>query len=218
MFVKDIVAGVISPLKADDTCAIALRCMEELNVSHLPVVDGDHYLGMISDVVASLSSPHLSLCKLNLTASAFVRDYQTIYEAMRVMSEYNLTVIPILDDLERYIGAISMSSMMNNLARSLSAVEPGGVIVVELNANDYMLSEMARLVEDNDAKILSLTMQSSPDTSQIRVFIKLNRIDIDPVVKTFERYGYNIISSLYERADWEELRDRYNEFMNYLNI
>lgn len=218
MFVREIITEGITTLKVDDTCAMALRCMEEMNVSHLPIVDDGRYLGVISDVVASVSSPQLPMRKLNLGGSAFVRDYQTIFEVMRVMNEYSLTVVPVLDDLERYVGAITMNSMMTCLSQSMSAAEPGSVLVVELNANDYMLSEMARIVEDNDTKILSLVMQTSPDSMQIRVFIKLNKIEIDPIIKTFERYGYNVISSLYERDDWEEIRDRYNEFMNYLNI
>ena len=218
MFVREIITEGITTLKVDDTCAMALRCMEEMNVSHLPIVDDGRYLGVISDLVASVSSPQLPMRKLNLGGSAFVRDYQTIFEVMRVMNEYSLTVVPVLDDLERYVGAITMNSMMTCLSQSMSAAEPGSVLVVELNANDYMLSEMARIVEDNDTKILSLVMQTSPDSMQIRVFIKLNKIEIDPIIKTFERYGYNVISSLYERDDWEEIRDRYNEFMNYLNI
>jgi hypothetical protein len=87
-----------------------------------------------------------------------------------------------------------------------------------LNQNDYALSEIAQIVETNDAKILSLYITSIPDSTMIELTLKINRMDIQPILQTFTRYEYTIKASFAEAEYYDDLLDRYNSLMNYLNI
>ena len=96
--------------------------------------------------------------------------------------------------------------------------EPGGIIVLEMSANDYMLSDIAGIVEEDDAKILSLTMESDPESTKLIVSIKVSKVDISAILQTFNRFNYNIVASFSERDNNEDLRQRYSEFIKYLNM
>ena len=58
-----------------------------------------------------------------------------------------------------------------------------------------------------------------PDSTLIEVTLKLNRINIEAVIQTFNRFHYEIKAYYGENANDEDLlRDRYDSLMTYLNI
>ena len=96
---------------------------------------------------------------------------------------------------------------------------PGGIIVLELNNNDYSLAQIARIVEDNDAKILGSYVTSSVDSMKMEVTLKINRVDLTSIIRTFLRFDYTIKAS-YQSSDRniDVLRNNYDQFMMYLNV
>ena len=91
-------------------------------------------------------------------------------------------------------------------------------MVFSMTSRDYSLSEISRLVEENDAKIISLYVGAQKDSTEIDVTIKLNVFDLSPIIRNFERYGYNIKATYRDDDRLESLyRDRFEEFMRYLN-
>ncbi len=208
------------PLKTSDTGRIAIGWMEDFRVLHLPIVNNLSFLGLISEFdiynFNNFDEPVGShVLSLN---SAYVYDHQHIYDVLRLVRQHQLSLVPVLDEHENYLGAITLQNILSHFAASLAVDEPGGVIVLEMVSNDYALSEIARIVESNDAKILSLFVHSWPDSTRIEVTLKLNRIDLGPVLQTLTRYNYNIKAFFSEQDDLDDLRERYDSLMNYLNI
>src|ERR1041385_2051742 len=134
-------------------------------------------------------------------------------ELMGVISENDL-----LDENEFYKGCITLKGIVQNLANMASVQNPGGVIVLELNQNDYSVTQIGNIVEGNDAKILSLHVSSVPDSTKIEVTVKVNREDLSRILQTFYRYNY-IVKASYHYGDYEsDLKGRLDEFMHFLNI
>ena len=57
-----------------------------------------------------------------------------------------------------------------------------------------------------------------PDSTRMEVTLKINKMDVGPILQTFTRYNYIIKASYTEDSYTESLQDRYNSLMNYLNI
>ncbi|MDO8897737.1 MAG: CBS domain-containing protein [Bacteroidales bacterium] len=220
MIAKQLMTDGILPLKTSDTGRTALSWMEDFRVMHLPIVNNEGFLGLVSemdiysfnDFDEALGNHSLSLVK------PFVNEYQHIYDVLRIMQQNHLTLIPVVDEHEKYLGSVTLQSLLEHFAESLSVTEPGGVIVLEMSLNDFVLSEIARIVESNDTKILSFFIHSDKDSTKIEVTLKLNRKEIAPIIQTFTRFNYNIVASFSENDDVEDLRDRFDSLMNYLNI
>ncbi|HOG20191.1 MAG TPA: CBS domain-containing protein, partial [Salinivirgaceae bacterium] len=101
----------------------------------------------------------------------------------------------------------------------INAHVSGGIIVVEVHVNDYSLSQIAQIVEGNDAKILSMYVVSQPDSMRLTITIKLNTSELTSIIRTFERYEYDIKATFEEKDTMKEvIRERYNSLMNYLNV
>jgi len=208
------------PLKTSDTGRTALEWMEEYKVSHLPIVNNQEFLGLISELdiydLDNFDEP-LGNHKLSLK-NPYVFDSQHIYNVLKLVNEQNLSLVPVLSEKGNYEGSISLQNLMKYFARALSIDNPGSIIVLEMSYNNYSLTELAKIVEENDAKILSTFLINHEDSTRLDVFLKLNTIEIASIIKTFERFDYFVKASYGEKDDMDDLRERYNSLMNYLNV
>lgn len=220
MFAKQLITDDIIPLKTSDTGAQALAFMDDYKLSHLPIVNNVEYLGLISEddiYVSNNFDQPLGNHQLSLSNS-FVTSEQHVFEVLTLISEQKLSIVPVLDKKNRYLGSITAQNLIENLANVFSVNQPGGLIILEMSGKDYSLSEISQIVESNNGKVLSLNITSNVNSSIIEVAIKLNIKEIKAIVQTFNRYNYNIKASYTELDDFDDLKDRYDSLMNFLEI
>ena len=220
MIARHLITDEIIPLKTSDTGKEALSWMDEYKVAHLPIVNNETFLGLISEQdIYSLNNTDEVLGNHELSLKqASVNEHQHLYDVMKQIQENGLTLIPVLDDHENYLGSITIHRLVKFLATTYSVHNPGGVIVLEISELDYNLTEIANIVESNGAKILSTFIASHRDSTRLEVIIKVNKIELGAILQTFDRYGYFVKSTFGENDDTEDLKDRYDSLMNYLNI
>jgi acetoin utilization protein AcuB len=220
MLAKELISDVIIPLKTSDTGQYAIRLMEEFKVSHLPIVNNVDFLGLISEEdLYTLNDPKEVIGNHNLSlARPFVDQYQHIYDVIELANSEKLTLIPVLNKSNHYLGVITLRNLVSFFGKITSVNNPGGIIVLELNENDYSMEVIAQIVESNDAKILSSYVTSYPDSIKLEVTLKINKINIYPILQTFSRYNYTVLASFSESTFKDDLMDRYNSLMTYLNL
>lgn len=220
MVAIDLITDEIPPIKPTESCIKALDWMDEFRVSHLPVVEGNNYLGLLGDSnILDLEDPEITLAESGIILSQpFVRADQHVYEVMKMVATNQLSTVPILDLDNNYLGCTTLPYLMALITNTGSISEPGGIIVLEINQHDYSLSEIARIVEGNDAKILSSYITSAADSTQMEVTLKVNKKNLGGILQTFNRYDYIVSASYTEDRFKEDLKLRYDALMKYLNI
>ena len=194
LLAENLISDVIPSVKSTENGQKALNWMDVFRVSHIPVVDNSKYLGLVSDKLIYdlnlLEEPiEKELLKLN---TIHVHKAQHIFEVAIVMYKLKISVLPVLDKEHYYLGAITLYDLARRFANLFSLQEIGGVIVLEMNVNDYSLSEISKIVESNNTKILSCFMDRKPGTSNLDVILKLDKEDLSPVIQSFMRYDYNV--------------------------
>ena len=220
MIASQLILDLLPPLKPSESFGKALQRMREFKVGHLPVVDKNNFLGIVSeeDILDSSLSEVNFLSNTIQLDSVFIYEYQHIFEVMRKMSEFQLTVMPILNRNEEYVGCTTLSHLMTIASNTTSIKEPGGVIVLRVNSTDYSLAEISQIVESNNARILSSYITSSDDTSEIDVTIKLNKKELGAILQTFQRYDYKVIETYQKEDDFDDLKNRFDNLMNLLDL
>ena len=210
----------IPPLTHNDTGERALNWMDEFKVSHLPVLKVGNFVGVISETEVlnkmDLNKPLDEL--FQLLPRPYVNAGDHIYQVLSKIAEFKLSLIPILDDDENYLGCTTVHHLMTLIANTGSIKENGGILVLEMARSDYSMSEIAQIVESNDARILSSYIMSSPDSTNIELTLKLNKIELDRIIRTFERYDYIIKASFQKSNENDDMQFRYDSLMNYLNL
>lgn len=218
--VKDLISDKIVPLKPGDEIRLAIHMMEDNKVSHLPVVDGNKYLGLISEsslYAVGDDSKTIEVLFHQLETHC-VYDSQHCYDALKLVAGFNLTVLPVVTDQKQYRGVITISDLVHKFADSMSVTNPGTVIVLEVGQRDYSMEELAHIVESNDAKILSSSITSTPDNMLMEVTLKVNKLDAGAILQTLHRYNYTIKASYGENEYDDGLQDRYQALMRFINI
>jgi acetoin utilization protein AcuB len=221
MLAKELISDVVPPLKTSDTGQHALNLMDVFRISHLPIVNNAEFLGLISDkdiYNMNMAEEAIGAHKLSLF-SPYVFEDQHIYEVIGITSRLKLSIIPVLDRSNKFLGIITLHDLVTHFA-GLSALEhPGGILVLDMHEKDYSLTQIAQIVESNDAKILSLYISGDEESTKLSVTLKINRTDLSSVVQTFERYNYEIKASYMNEEDPDNFyQSRYDLFMRYLNI
>ena len=194
--------------------------MDEFKVLHLPITKGRELLGLISEnELLEVDDTQKKLQTLTQKmVKPFILDKQHLYEVIKMFANHDVSVLPVLTQELKYLGAITLGSVMKRMSWLSAAREPGGIVVLEMNKMDYALSEIAQIIESNDGKVLSCHVSSSVDNRKILVTIKLNTEDLSRILQTFERYNYSVVST-YNQADYkEDIKNKYDAFMNYINM
>jgi acetoin utilization protein AcuB len=221
MLARELISDVVPALRTSDTGLQALSWMDIFRISHLPIVNNQEFLGLISDqdiYDLNMADEAIGNHKLSLF-SPFVYHTQHIFDAIELISRLKLSIIPVLDDDKKYLGLITQNDLLHQIAELSALKNPGSIIELELNINDYSLSEIARIVEGNDAKILGLYISSPEDSMKMNLSIKLNTSDVTSILQTFNRYNYDVKGSFQQNDEMESLlHNRYELFMKYLSI
>ncbi|HIA06499.1 MAG TPA: CBS domain-containing protein [Flavobacteriales bacterium] len=219
MLAIDLITDTIPPLKISDTGSKALLWMDEFKVRQLPIVKNLEYVGLISEAdVLDLNQPDepLEKHKLSLTLP-YVTKYQHMFDVIKVMSSLDLSLLPVLDE-DRYLGIIPLQHLFRCFSKMSAIEENGGLIILELNINDYSLAEIGQIVESNDSKVLSSYVTSHADSTKLELTIKINKTNIANIIQTFNRYGYTVKAS-YQDSDYsDDMKERLDYLMNYLKI
>ena len=221
MIAQNLISEVVPSLRLNDSGQKALNLMEIFRISHLPVVDGKQLVGLISDkIIYDLNIIEKPVGEyVDHLLSPHIHTTQHIYEVFSVISILKLSAVPVLDLHHNYCGVITVFDLAQNFADLVAVREPGGVIVLELNSIDYSLSQIAQIVEGNDAKILSFYISPEADSKLMNVTLKINVVDLSSIIQTFVRYDYNIKAVYMDESIIQNLYDdRYDQLMKFMNV
>jgi len=221
MVAKDLISEVIPSLKTSDLGQTALNWMEIFRVSHLPIVNNQDFLGLISDAdIYDMNKPEEPIGNHTLTLfKPYVDGEQHIFEVIGLASRLKLSIVPVLDSNNHFKGVITISDLIKHIAGLSSMDQPGGIIVLELIDRDYSLSQIAQIVEGNNVKVLSMYITSPPESTKLEVTLKVNTSDLASVIRTFERYNYEVKTWVSNNDSMDRFySERFDILMKYLNI
>jgi len=220
MLAIELIANAIPPVHTSDSIQKVFDRMAEFRVSHLPIVNEDQFLGLVSedDLIEEpdYNSP-IGAIALSLV-NPYVLEEQHIYDVIRLFYERQLTVVPVLNIKKDYLGLISINSMNEYFAKLTSVSEPGGIIVLEVDNKNNSLAHMSQVVESDNAQILSSYTRTFPDSTRMEVTLKVNKQDISNILATFQRYNYDVKATFNFTDHNDNSMDRFDSFMNYLNL
>ncbi len=80
------------------------------------------------------------------------------------------------------------------------------------------ITQIAQIVESNNARILSSYIMSSPDSTKLEVTLKINQIELGSIIRTFERYDYVIKASFQRSEVDDDIQTRYESLMKFLKF
>ena len=220
MLTREIQSQSLPYLHLNDKVYLALQWMNDNHITHLPVVEGDKYIGTISEEDLMLAdNDHAEIKTLKQAlANISVKGEEHFLKAVQIAGENGLSVLPVVEEDDEITGVVTYNDLLKYAAELMNLNEPGGLIVLEMDSNQYSFNEISKLVETNDAQITQLNTTTNPETGVMMVTIRINKSEISDIVATFQRYEYNVKYYFGDELYENELRFNYNNLMNYLKI
>ena len=222
MIARNLISDTVPSLKTSDSAQRVMDWMNEFKVNQLPVVNNEELLGLITeDDLLELNDPEHPIgdVRLSLPEKTYVYEDAHVYDVLRVSTLLKLDVLPVLKTRDNtYLGVITKHDIIQHVTDVLNAQEPGGIIILEVTQNSYHLSEIARICESNDAKVLSLTVANAPNPTRLHVSVKLNIREMSRVIATFERFEYTIHNVIFDSEQLDDYRERYENLIRFLNL
>jgi len=218
MITRKLISKEIQTVTLDYSGIDALSIMQEYHLSQIAVVEGNKLQGIISEEdIWSMNDDNDKLItikdKLQMYSMTLGKD---VFEVIKYMDDHNLSLLPMVTN-GKYIGSITHQTTISALASLVAIKETGGVIILEMNKKEYSMSEIAQIVESNSARILSTYITDVDERNIIKITLKLNISDVSPIIQTFQRYSYKVAASYNHSENRNNLDDRYDLLMRYLN-
>ena len=198
----------------------ALQLMNDNHVTHLPIVGGDKYIGLISEedlMQADNDNSALEILQQSFSGIS-VKTNEHFLKALQIAAENGLSVVPLVNDENELTGTVVYHDLLKYASGFMSLNEPGALIVLEIPSNQYSFNEISKLVETNDAQITQLNTSNDPESGMMQVTIRINKPEVSDIIATFQRYDYNVKYFFGEELYTNELRSNYDNLMNYLRI
>ena len=216
MTVSNLISTTTPPLQPGDTVEYGLGLMMELRVRHLPVVSPQgRLLGLLSEeMLLDAESPATEVDSLLGAEPIAILDGLHVFDATKVMMDHDLTLVPVVNEAGLFKGIVRRHDLFERFARMLATQESGAIVALEVDKRDLSLSKIIYVIEQNDVKVLSLSTEAHGD--MVGVTIKLNVRDATRVRHLLEHNGYPVVAAFGEEEDSEDLLDRVQEFMRYL--
>jgi len=220
MLTIELINNNIPRLQLKDTVSKALRLISDFRVTHLPVVEDEKFLGLISeDDLLDQDEPKMPMELLQeFFVGAAVHDNEHFLNAVTCSNQFDTTVVPVINEENDLVGVITTNDLLKTLGNFAGTNEIGGIIVLEMERSQFAISEISRIVESNDATILHLNTTVHAETGMLTVTLHINKKEIAAIVSTFERYEYDVIYYFGNENFENEIHSNYRHLMNYLDI
>jgi acetoin utilization protein AcuB len=187
------------------TLSQARELLHTHRIRHLPVVDGDRLLGILTDRdIRQVSPSSAAGISPDQTAAflaqirvkeAMVREvrtvspYTTIEEAARLMIEHKIGCLPVTE-ADRLVGIITETDILGVLVDVMGIREPSTRIELTLQDRPGALAEVTRIIKAHQVNISSIVTMPHWEAGKRLAIIRLKTMNPQPILKDLEAAGF----------------------------
>jgi Mg/Co/Ni transporter MgtE len=142
--VVDILRNDICPLHIEDEGINTLSIMDDYKIPQLPVVnENNELLGLIEeDAIVNMEDLNKSLefiqHKIN---KVFVLFDAHIFEAMKIITEHQLSLLPVVNQDHNYIGYLEAIDIISKLGAMCTHYSNTCIIVIATKPKNYIQTQ-----------------------------------------------------------------------------
>jgi acetoin utilization protein AcuB len=206
MLVADVMQAAVLTITPKTTLPEAVRLVQHRGIRHLPVVEDDQLVGIVSDrdLKRAMASPATSLEAHELRYlldAVTVDEIMThavitvgrmfpIEEAARLMVKEKVSALPVTER-GRLIGIVTETDVLELFVRGMGAGEPSSRIDVRLPEDSATLADLVHAVEEAPVAISSI-MTLGDRSGHKDVVVRVRSMDPRAAIANLEARGYAV--------------------------
>jgi len=219
LFSQNCIDPSIPFVRLSDEAGFVLGLMQEYKTDRLPVVHEGYLLGLISENLLMECDDLIKMEQLReQMLPQKIAEGIHLFDVLKMTAEQSAYFFPVVNTENEYIGCTSPQRILTLLTQQSSLTTSGGIIVLELETRNYSLTEISKIVESNNAMILHSMAATSANQHFIQVSLKINKNDLRDIQSSFERYQYTVLAVLHQSEYEQQLQERFDSLMRYLEV
>lgn len=206
MIVEEIMKTEVATLSVQNTIMDAIHLMSKKRIRHLPIVDQDqHLVGLITDRDIRDATPSIFCVDENrdvlkkpvntLMKTEIITGHPLdfVEETASLFYEHHIGCLPILKG-KKLVGIITETDLLHTLVQLTGAHQPGSQIEVKVPNIAGMLSEIALIIRNRRANILSVLVYPDRNDSQYKILVfRLKTMNPIAVIDDLKNAGYTVL-------------------------
>ena len=186
--------------------------------SHVAITSEGKFLGVLAekDLVTFEPKKKIEDYRYNLEVFATNED-ATWMDVLEIFTRKEANLLPVLTIDGEVLGYYELNNIITMIIDIPFFAEPGSLLVVAKGITDYSFSEIAQIVESNNAKLFGAFITGQRN-DLIQITLKLSSGSLNEVIQTFRRYNYSILFGGKDDQFLEDLKQRSNYLDKYLNV
>ncbi len=218
MHIQDLIVPNIPVFGMEDSMKEIIRFFKDSTFSHATVIEKGRFLGVLSGNDVQNFGKDQKVEDYRYTLESFFVNKDTNWlDVLEAFARNEANLVPVLDDQEAVLGHYDLTDVVSVFIDTPFFTEPGGIIVVAKGIKDYSFSEIAQIVESNNAKLIGGFITDMRN-DVIQVTVKINSTNLNEILQTFRRYNYNVLFGNTDDQFLEDLKQRSDYLDKYLNV
>ncbi len=218
MHIQEHIITTIPIFEIKDTFEKVLEFFQDTTYSHVAVVEEGRFLGVFSENDAEALLPETKIEKFRYELQSFFVLGETNWlDVLEAFARNEANLLPILNEKEEVVGYYDLTDIVSVFIDTPFFTDPGSILVVATGIKDYSFSEIAQIVESNNAKLIGGFITDTQNDI-IQVTLKITTDNYNKVVQTFRRYNYHILFGNSDDQFLEDLKERSDYLDKYLNV
>lgn len=214
----------IPTLKLTDKLAIAALLIQESKLGGLPILKQDKLIGTLLESDIELLTDgcekhlHRPISSFSLYAPLTLDINDHPYHALKQFCKIHHDFLPVVDKSMNYHGVVLRDDVMKEFFNDFYLSDDVSLLEVEV-PRQFKMSEMIRLIEQNETTILSIASHPSDNKDAQRITMCVQTRNAFQLQRTLERYGYYVTYNSHSSHIYEEdLIHKAQAFMRYLEM
>jgi acetoin utilization protein AcuB len=163
----------------------AYKIMQEKNIRHLPVIENEKLIGIVTDRDLRLATSKLAEKPFNpkdCVKEIMSSPVQTtapsdpIEIATKIMRELKISSLPVLEN-QKLVGIVTGADLLDAMLKLTGVHRPSGRLDVELSNRSGELARLTNIIAKHKINIHSILTYPEQD-NKIRVVLRINTMEI----------------------------------------
>ena len=215
---SDYINNDYKPLDIQESIALAQDFFVDVSFSHFPVMEEGIFVGNLSGEDVETFDSNKKILDYKYTLESFFTQKKDAWlDVLENFAQNQTTIMPILDENNSYLGYYEIADVIKIFNETSFLKEPGNIIVVEKNTNEYSFSQISQIIEGNNGKLLGLFISDTTNTT-VQITLKIAAGVMNEIIQTFRRYEYDVVSEHQDDGFLNNLKERSEYLDRYLNI
>ncbi|MDC6365756.1 MULTISPECIES: CBS domain-containing protein [Flavobacteriaceae] len=218
MQIQNQIITTVPVFEVSETLEEVIRFFEETTFSHVGVTENGIYIGLLSENDLACFEPEKKIEDFRFELEAFFVTKETSWlDVLEMFSRNEANILPIIDENHVLVGYYDLEDIVSVFIDTPFFKEPGAILVISTGIKDYSFSEIAQIVESNNARLLGAFITDSQN-DVVQITLKIGTQSLNEVAQTFRRYNYTIVFGNSDDQFLEDLKQRSDYLEKYLNV